>query len=81
MLIYEMANNVDRDCARWKLAPAEVQKRRALFWELFITDCWQVGIFVASNSDDFTEICYHVESRDGPTSNLLPSFCRLRATV
>jgi len=32
----------DRDCARWKLTPAEVQKRRALFWELFITDCWQV---------------------------------------
>ncbi|KAG5643330.1 hypothetical protein DXG03_001180 [Asterophora parasitica] len=32
-----------RDCARWKLPPAEVQKRRALFWELFITDCWQVS--------------------------------------
>ncbi|KAK0469060.1 uncharacterized protein EV420DRAFT_1492278 [Desarmillaria tabescens] len=31
----------DRDCARWKLSPAEVQKRRALFWELFITDGWQ----------------------------------------
>ncbi|EKM78436.1 hypothetical protein AGABI1DRAFT_121521 [Agaricus bisporus var. burnettii JB137-S8] len=30
-----------RDCARWKLSPAEVQKRRALFWELFITDGWQ----------------------------------------
>ncbi|KAG6860918.1 hypothetical protein C0995_006042 [Termitomyces sp. Mi166 len=30
-----------RDCARWNLPPAEVQKRRALFWELFITDCWQ----------------------------------------
>ncbi|PPQ92184.1 hypothetical protein CVT25_008958 [Psilocybe cyanescens] len=30
-----------RDCARWKLTTAEVQKRRALFWELFITDCWQ----------------------------------------
>ncbi|KIK61336.1 hypothetical protein GYMLUDRAFT_42922 [Collybiopsis luxurians FD-317 M1] len=30
-----------RDCARWGLPPGEVQKRRALFWELFITDCWQ----------------------------------------
>ncbi|KAJ7081259.1 fungal-specific transcription factor domain-containing protein [Mycena epipterygia] len=32
-----------RDCAKWplKLTPAEVQKRRALFWELFIADCWQ----------------------------------------
>ncbi|KAI0372583.1 hypothetical protein BV20DRAFT_1015373 [Pilatotrama ljubarskyi] len=30
-----------RDCARWKLSSSEVQKRRALFWELFITDCWQ----------------------------------------
>ncbi|KAG9313765.1 hypothetical protein JVU11DRAFT_6124 [Chiua virens] len=31
----------DRDCARWQLSPSEVQKRRALFWELFITDGWQ----------------------------------------
>ncbi|KAJ7177879.1 fungal-specific transcription factor domain-containing protein [Mycena filopes] len=30
-----------RDCARWGLKAPEVQKRRALFWELFITDCWQ----------------------------------------
>ncbi|KAF8495572.1 fungal-specific transcription factor domain-containing protein [Russula emetica] len=30
-----------RDCARWNLAPSETQKRRALFWELLITDCWQ----------------------------------------
>ncbi|KAL7284825.1 hypothetical protein ACG7TL_002135 [Trametes sanguinea] len=30
-----------RDSARWKLPTSEVQKRRALFWELFITDCWQ----------------------------------------
>ncbi|KAI0658141.1 fungal-specific transcription factor domain-containing protein [Cubamyces menziesii] len=30
-----------RDSARWKLSASEVQKRRALFWELFITDCWQ----------------------------------------
>ncbi|KAK0205424.1 fungal-specific transcription factor domain-containing protein [Desarmillaria ectypa] len=37
----KLAQSVHRDCARWKLPPAEVQKRRALFWELFITDCWQ----------------------------------------
>ncbi|TDL27742.1 hypothetical protein BD410DRAFT_327726 [Rickenella mellea] len=30
-----------RDSARWKLEPKEVQKRRSLFWELFITDSWQ----------------------------------------
>ncbi|KAK7680387.1 hypothetical protein QCA50_016627 [Cerrena zonata] len=30
-----------RDSARWKLSPSEVQKRRALFWELFITDGFQ----------------------------------------
>ncbi|OBZ76843.1 putative transcriptional regulatory protein C1F7.11c [Grifola frondosa] len=30
-----------RDCARFQLSTAEVQKRRGLFWELFITDCWQ----------------------------------------
>jgi len=40
----------DRDCARWKLTPAEVQKRRALFWELFITDCWQVSVLFPYSS-------------------------------
>ena len=36
--------STDRDCARFKLSTAETQKRRALFWELFITDCWQVSL-------------------------------------
>jgi len=35
----------DRDSARWKLSNVEVQKRRAFFWELFITDCWMVRCF------------------------------------
>lgn len=43
-LIWDLTG-IDRDCARWKLSPGEVQKRRALFWELFITDCWQVRPF------------------------------------
>ncbi|KAF8638366.1 hypothetical protein AX16_010513 [Volvariella volvacea WC 439] len=30
-----------RDSARWKLPPAEVQKRRSLFWELYVMDGWQ----------------------------------------
>ncbi|KAJ7846436.1 hypothetical protein B0H14DRAFT_3086306 [Mycena olivaceomarginata] len=37
----KLAQSVHRDCARWGLKAPEVQKRRALFWELFITDCWQ----------------------------------------
>ncbi|KAJ7242063.1 hypothetical protein C8J57DRAFT_981855, partial [Mycena rebaudengoi] len=40
-LATKLAQSVNRDCARWGLKPGEVQKRRALFWELFITDCWQ----------------------------------------
>ncbi|KAI9450548.1 fungal-specific transcription factor domain-containing protein [Russula earlei] len=40
-LATKLAQSIDRDCARWNLAPSETQKRRALFWELFITDCWQ----------------------------------------
>ena len=31
-----------RGCTSWKSTPAEVQRRRALFWELSVTDCWQV---------------------------------------
>ncbi|KAI0260057.1 hypothetical protein BC834DRAFT_1013816 [Gloeopeniophorella convolvens] len=40
-LATKLAQSVHRDCARWNLTPSETQKRRALFWELFITDCWQ----------------------------------------
>ncbi|KAI9458513.1 hypothetical protein HD554DRAFT_2029584 [Boletus coccyginus] len=40
-LATKLAQSVDRDCARWQLSNSEVQKRRALFWELFITDGWQ----------------------------------------
>ncbi|PFH53475.1 hypothetical protein AMATHDRAFT_73300 [Amanita thiersii Skay4041] len=40
-LATKLAQSVNRDCARWKLSPAEVQKRRSLFWELFTTDGWQ----------------------------------------
>jgi hypothetical protein len=38
-----LIRDADRDCARWGLKPGEVWKRRALFWELFITDYWQVS--------------------------------------
>ncbi|EIW53168.1 uncharacterized protein TRAVEDRAFT_39946 [Trametes versicolor FP-101664 SS1] len=37
----KLAQSVNRDSARWKLSASEVQKRRSLFWELFITDSWQ----------------------------------------
>jgi hypothetical protein len=33
--------------------PAKVQKRRALFWELFITDCWQVHRPMAKAGESF----------------------------
>ncbi|KAI0752488.1 fungal-specific transcription factor domain-containing protein [Daedaleopsis nitida] len=35
------STGLHRDCSRFKLSAAETQKRRALFWELFITDCFQ----------------------------------------
>jgi hypothetical protein len=53
-------HRADRDCARWNLAPSETQKRRALFWELLITDCWQVGGFLVK---DFFEVIFLPRSR------------------
>ncbi|KAI0767708.1 hypothetical protein C8Q74DRAFT_1318239 [Fomes fomentarius] len=40
-LAQSLTTPLDRDSSRFKLSAAETQKRRALFWELFITDCWQ----------------------------------------
>jgi hypothetical protein len=74
----------DRDCARWKLTPAEVQKRRSLFWELFITDCWQVYASPARSHSifDFTDhLLFTAESCHRETGDFLLTICGLRATV
>jgi len=34
-----------RDSGRWKVEPAETQRRRELFWELFTYDSWQCLTF------------------------------------
>ena len=61
----------DRDSSRWRLEPREVQKRRALFWELFITDSWQVCTLLSGNRNDIVFIlldCHRVL----PLVDLLP---------
>ncbi|KLO11085.1 hypothetical protein SCHPADRAFT_921876 [Schizopora paradoxa] len=42
-LCHQIAQTIglDRDSARWGLIPREVQRRRALFWDLFLADSWQ----------------------------------------
>jgi Fungal specific transcription factor domain len=35
--------SVDMDGARWNLAQEEVERRRRLFWQLFIYDTWIVS--------------------------------------
>jgi hypothetical protein len=34
----------DRDSARWGLTPKMVQRRRILFWDLFVSDIWQARV-------------------------------------
>ena len=36
---------LDRDSAHWGLSPKMTQRRRMLFWDLFISDVWQVCLF------------------------------------
>jgi hypothetical protein len=33
----------DRDSARWGLPDYVVERRRTLFWDLFVSDIWQVS--------------------------------------
>lgn len=35
--------STDRDTARWKLDASETQKRREVFWELYVYDSWQAS--------------------------------------
>ncbi|KAL0954257.1 hypothetical protein HGRIS_005385 [Hohenbuehelia grisea] len=42
-LIYlatQLSQTVHRDSARWGLSPTLVQRRRILFWDLFVADAW-----------------------------------------
>ena len=34
---------LDRDSTRWGLPDKIVQRRRVLFWDLFVADAWHVG--------------------------------------
>ena len=36
----------DRDSARWNLPPKEVERRRVLFWDLFVADSWNVCLSI-----------------------------------
>ncbi|KAH8115272.1 hypothetical protein DFH11DRAFT_1588312 [Phellopilus nigrolimitatus] len=40
-LCHQLAQTIDRDSSRWGLSPLEVQRRRALFWDLVVADSWQ----------------------------------------
>ncbi len=60
----------DRDCSRFKLSTAETQKRRALFWELFITDCWQVRQAQAYVLYKLTILCQALATGRLPTFEL-----------
>jgi len=46
---------IDRDTGRWKLDPSETQRRREVFWELYVQDSWQVSklLSVQTLSDGF----------------------------
>ncbi|TDL15877.1 hypothetical protein BD410DRAFT_777607 [Rickenella mellea] len=40
-LCVQLAETVYRDSARWGLSPKDVQRRRALFWDLYCGEVWQ----------------------------------------
>ncbi|KLO13295.1 hypothetical protein SCHPADRAFT_904359 [Schizopora paradoxa] len=42
-IVVKLAQSIGlhRDSSRWKLGPEETQKRRALFWEIYVYDSWQ----------------------------------------
>lgn len=46
---------IDRDTGRWKLDPSETQRRREVFWELYVQDSWQVSkpLSAQTSSDGF----------------------------
>ena len=49
----------ERDSAPWNLDPQEVQRRRALFWEMYTWDSWAVSSILAwSSFVIFASVCF-----------------------
>ncbi|KDQ62020.1 hypothetical protein JAAARDRAFT_123795 [Jaapia argillacea MUCL 33604] len=40
-LAAHLSQSVNRDSARWGLSPAMTERRRVIFWDLFVADVWQ----------------------------------------
>ncbi|KAH9993678.1 hypothetical protein BJV74DRAFT_770718 [Russula compacta] len=39
----KLAQSVNRDTSRWKLDASETERRREVFWELYVYDSWQAS--------------------------------------
>lgn len=64
-----MWNSLDRDSERWGLSPKMVQRRRILFWDLFVADVWQVSEKGASSAMNLAHF-----SRQSLNTGRPPSF-------
>ncbi|KAF8827844.1 hypothetical protein HHX47_DHR4000927 [Lentinula edodes] len=64
-----MAAHLNRDSERWGLSPKMVQRRRILFWDLFVADVWQVSERGASSAMNLAHF-----SRQSLNTGRPPSF-------
>jgi hypothetical protein len=57
----------DRDTGRWKLDPSETQRRREIFWEIYVYDSWQAGRFSRTLIlfDDESQLVSHFRAPTG----------------
>lgn len=75
---------LDRDSARWGLPPIMVDRRRLLFWNLFVADSWTVR---AQRNESFPSILMHIDRlclpADLPRSHVIISTAssRQRTTI
>ncbi|KNZ78888.1 hypothetical protein J132_09134 [Termitomyces sp. J132] len=75
-----LSMTVNRDSARWGLTPKMVQRRRILFWDLFVADVWQSLNTGRPPSFSLTYIdCSFPEPKDGESSEVSIWQCRFAA--
>ena len=71
---YYLGLVIDRDSMRWGLSPKMVQRRRIIFWDLFVADAFQVSF--CSNFVFLVLICTELEYR--ASTLVLQGLYRLR---
>lgn len=65
LILMDTDHITERDPALWNLSPEETQRRRTLFWEMYMWDAWNVSRHSRERCHLLTVFFCRVSSAEG----------------